>query len=99
MSLVSKGSCVFNLTLGYDLTKSQKYHSFQEWGDLEVSQNIIPSLPSYPLSSWYPLVKYILQNAIVGMKVVYLGKDGGGSLVMCLGVWEGSLWGRGNWFF
>lgn len=32
MSLVSKGSCILNLTLGYDLTKSQKYHSFQEWG-------------------------------------------------------------------
>lgn len=36
MLLVSKGSCIFNLTLGYDLTKSQKYHSFQEWGKLRM---------------------------------------------------------------
>lgn len=75
MSLVSEGSCVFNLTLVYDLTKSQKYHSFQEWGKLRMPPKSSGFTKDHPIFSLMPtellfpdLLQYTIQNAIVGVK-------------------------------
>lgn len=76
--VVWKGSCILNLTLGYDLTKSQKYHSFQEWGKLRMPpkfKTIILSSSLIPTELTLPhLLKHTIQNAIVGMKGEHLRK-------------------------
>lgn len=75
MSLVSKGSCIFNLTLGYDLTKAKNITlsgSGESWGclpSLGASQNIILSSSLIPTELISPhLLKCTSQNAMVGIK-------------------------------
>lgn len=81
MLLVSKGSCIFNLTLGYDLTKSQKYHSFQEWGEQRMPPKSSDFKNHHPFflshTHWVVsphVLKHTVQNAIVGMKGGHLKK-------------------------